>query len=127
MTAPEPDSGRASVVSRRVCMYTLIRPGMRERYQELHDSIWPGVLDRIRRSNFSNYTIFVRGDMLVQYFEYVGTDWEADNAAMQADPESQRWWRETAPCQLDPEPDLPGGPWRELTPAWRLEDFPDGR
>lgn len=109
----------------RFCMYTLIKPGMKERYLELHDTIWPGVVAQIHRSAFRNYTIFIRGDMLVQYFEYVGTDFAADDAAMQADPESQRWWRETAPCQLDPEPGLPGGPWRELTPVWRLEDVPE--
>ncbi|GAA3334752.1 L-rhamnose mutarotase [Curtobacterium albidum] len=110
----------------RVCQYTLIQPGMRKRYRELHDNSWPGVLDRIRKSNFRNYTIFLRGDMLVQYYEYVGTDFDADLAAMQADPESQRWWLETGPCQLDPEPHLPGGPWRDFAPMWRLEDFPVG-
>ncbi|CAM5390073.1 L-rhamnose mutarotase [Leifsonia shinshuensis] len=111
----------------RVCLYTRVRPGMLERYRELHDAIWPGVAERIRLSNFTNYTIFLRGDLLVQYYEYVGDDYEADQAAMQADPESQRWWRETGPCQLDPEPGTPGGPWRELTPIWRLDETGSGQ
>ena len=43
---------------------------------------------------------------LFAYFEYVGEDLEADMAKMADDPETQRWWKETDPCQKR----LPGTP-----------------
>jgi L-rhamnose mutarotase len=34
----------------------------------------------------------------------------------------QRWLALTDPCQVDPEPGQPGGPWRDLTLAWHLAE-----
>ena len=50
------------------------------------------MLEQIRRSNIRNYTIFLRDGVLFSYFEYIGTDYEADMAAMAADDQTQRWW-----------------------------------
>lgn len=74
-------------------------------YKQLHADCWPGVLDMIRRCNIRNYSIYLhRMDddryYLFSYFEYVGDDFEADMAAMAADETTQRWWRETDPCQF---------------------------
>ncbi|MGV8972450.1 MAG: L-rhamnose mutarotase [Rhodoglobus sp.] len=45
-----------------------------------------------------NFSIFVRGDVLLGYYEYVGDDYKADQAKMAADPVSQEWWSRTDPC-----------------------------
>ena len=79
-------------------------------YERLHADPWPGVLEQIRRSNIRNYTIFRDGTDLFAYFEYVGEDFEADMAAMAADPETQRWWAQTDPMQT-PRPDREPGTW----------------
>ena len=79
-------------------------------YERLHADPWPGVLDRIRRSNIRNYTIFRDGTDLFAFFEYVGDDFEADMAAMAADPDTQRWWAQTDPMQK-PRPDREPGTW----------------
>jgi L-rhamnose mutarotase len=33
-------------------------------------------------------------------FEYTGNDFQADMAKMAADPTTQKWWKETDPCQI---------------------------
>ena len=82
------------------------------RYKELHASVWPEVLGRIKASNLTNYSIFLREpeNLLFAYFEYVGEDYAADMAAMAADPETQRWWAVTDAMQ-EPLPDREPGTW----------------
>lgn len=70
-----------------------------EEYERLHADTWPAVLERLRRSNIRNYSIYRHGELLFAYFEYVGDDFEADLAALAADPETQRWWAITDPLQ----------------------------
>jgi L-rhamnose mutarotase len=87
-----------------------VRPERIEEYEQLHGAAWPGVLAQIRRSNIRNYSIFRDGTALFAYFEYVGDDFEADMAAMAADPETQRWWALTDRMQ-EPLPDREPGTW----------------
>jgi L-rhamnose mutarotase len=91
-----------------------VRPEAIEDYERLHAAPWPGVLDRIHRSNIRNYSIFREGTQLFAYFEYVGDDFEADMAAMAADPETQRWWALTDAMQEPLEDREPGAWWKTL-------------
>ena len=81
-----------------------------EEYERLHAETWPAVLERIRRSNIRNYSIYRYGELLFAYYEYVGDDFEADMAAIAADPETQRWWTFTEPLQ-SPVPERRDGEW----------------
>jgi L-rhamnose mutarotase len=78
-----------------------IRPEKIVEYKQLHAAVWPSVLEQIRRSHIRNYTIYLREpeNLLFSHFEYEGDDFEADMAAMAADPETQRWWAVCVPCQ----------------------------
>lgn len=51
--------------------------------------------------------------------EYTGRDFDADMKKMAADPETQRWWRETDPCQL-PLPDAAAKDkiWADMTEVY---------
>ena len=95
---------------RRVATVIRLRPDKEQEYRRLHADVWPGVLDRMTRSNIHNYSIFLRDGVLFGYYEYVGDDYDADMAAMRADPESQRWWTLTDPCQ-EPVPTAAAGEW----------------
>ena len=58
----------------------------------------------IKECNIRNYSIYLRevdpGKIyLFSYFEYTGDDFAADMARMAADPTTQKWWKETDPCQ----------------------------
>ena len=74
-------------------------------YKELHAATWPGVLKMIKECHIRNYSIFLKEvepgkHYLFSYFEYTGKDFEADMAKMAADPTTQKWWKETDPCQF---------------------------
>jgi L-rhamnose mutarotase len=109
---------------KRVATVIRLRPEKEAEYRRLHADVWPGVLDRLTRSNVRNYSIFLRDGLLFGYYEYFGDDYEADMAAIRADPESQRWWTFTDPCQV-PWPDSEGGGrWLDLPEIWHLSDEP---
>jgi L-rhamnose mutarotase len=81
-----------------------VKPEKIAYYRELHAAAWPGVLAKIKDCHIRNYSIYfrevARGQFLLfSYFEYTGNDLAADMARMAADPETQRWWKETDPCQ----------------------------
>lgn len=76
-----------------------LKPDKLEEYKRLHQTVWPDVLKTITECNIRNYTIFLRDNTLFSYFEYIGSDYAADMARMAADPVTQKWWKETDPCQ----------------------------
>ena len=85
----------------RMGMLIGIRADRIAEYKRLHADVWPTVLDRIAKSNIRNYTIFLREpeNLLFATWEYHGSDFKADMAAIAGDPETQRWWTFTDPCQ----------------------------
>lgn len=92
-----------------------LKPEKVEEYKLLHANAWPAVLQTIKDCNIQNYSIYLRrldnGKFyLFSYFEYVGTDFEADMAKMAADPTTQKWWRLCKPCQV-PLPDRAQDEW----------------
>ena len=102
-------AGRAAAVGpQRYHSVTGLKKEKADYYIKLHAETWPGVLRMIKASHIQNYSIALKeidGKLwLFSYFEYTGTDLNADMKRMAADPETQRWWKETDPCQ-SPLPD----------------------
>jgi L-rhamnose mutarotase len=87
-----------------------LRPEAEEAYKKYHAAVWPEVLERITACNIRNYSIFLRNGLLFSYFEYVGSDYAADMAAMAADAKTQEWWAIMDPMQK-PLDDCPEGLW----------------
>jgi len=82
-----------------------LKPEKIDDYKKLHAAAWPGVLKKIRESNIRSYSIYLKEVekgkyYLFSYFEYTGSDFQADMAKMAADPTTQKWWKETDPCQV---------------------------
>jgi L-rhamnose mutarotase len=97
-------SGKSPGRVERYGMVIGIKPDKIDYYKKLHAAAWPGVLAKIREWHIRNYSIYLRevekGQyLLFSYFEYTGGDFAGDMARMAADPETQRWWKETDPCQ----------------------------
>src|SRR6201992_736863 len=84
---------------RRCCQLIRLRPERREEYIEYHKAVWPTVLATIDACNIRNYSIYLHDGLLIAYFEYHGSDFEADMKRMAADPETQRWWAIMDPMQ----------------------------
>jgi len=95
---------------KRYGMLIKVRPEKLDEYKRLHAAVWPEVLEMIHACNMRNYSIYHRDGYLFSYFEYVGTDYDADMARMKADPTTQEWWKLTDPCQ-EPLPAGAEGEW----------------
>jgi len=76
-----------------------VRPEKEAYYRELHAKAWEGVLNKITDCNIRNYSIFLHDGLLFAYFEYIGSDFDADMKKMADDPLTQEWWAECKPCQ----------------------------
>lgn len=92
----------------RYAWVTGLKPEKAAYYKELHAKPWPAVNAMIKSCHIQNFSIHLREiegkPYLFAYLEYTGSDFDADMKRMAADPETQRWWKETDPCQ-QPLPD----------------------
>jgi L-rhamnose mutarotase len=110
---------------KRYASVTGLKPEKAAYYKELHAKPWVGVMKRLKESNILNYSIHLKeieGKLyLFSYFEYTGNDWDADMKKIAADPETQRWWKETDPCQ-SPLPDAAakGKIWSDMEEVFYL-------
>ncbi|HZD52292.1 MAG TPA: L-rhamnose mutarotase [Woeseiaceae bacterium] len=86
----------------RMGMVLGLKPDKVAEYKRLHAAVWPDVLKLISACNIRNYSIFLKEpeNLLFGYWEYHGTDFEADAAKMAADPTTRKWWEVCMPCQL---------------------------
>lgn len=98
-----------------------VRPEKLEYYKYLHANPWPSINKMIKECNIQNYSIYFKDGFLFSYFEYVGEDYEADMAKMKADPETQRWWKETDPCQEPLDTRAPGEWWAQMEEVYHLD------
>jgi L-rhamnose mutarotase len=74
-----------------------IRPEMAAEYRRHHASVWPEMLDALRRTGWHNYSLFLGGDGTL--FGYVETSGTLDDAraAMASEPVNERWQALMAP------------------------------
>lgn len=80
----------------RVCFLLKVRPDRLDEYAERHRDVWPDMLDALRRTGWTNYSLFLRDDgLLVGYFETPSL--EAALAGMAATDVNARWQADMAP------------------------------
>jgi L-rhamnose mutarotase len=111
---------------KRFAWITGLKPEKVERYEDLHAHPWPGVNKMLKACHIQNYSIYEReieGKIyLCSYLEYTGKDFDADMKRMAADPETQRWWKETDPCQLPlPDAAAKGKIWSDMKEVYYLK------
>jgi L-rhamnose mutarotase len=104
---------------------TGLRPDMAARYRDLHAHPWPSVNRTLKECHIQNFSIYEREIegrfYLFAYLEYTGKDFEADMKKMGADSETQRWWKETDPCQLPlPDAAAKGKIWADTKELYHL-------
>jgi L-rhamnose mutarotase len=110
---------------KRFAWVTGVKPEKVAYYKQLHADPWPSVNRMLKESHIQNYSIHLKEIdgkfFLFSYLEYTGSDWEGDMKKMAADPETQRWWKETDPCQ-QPLPDAAakGKIWSDMEEVYYL-------
>jgi L-rhamnose mutarotase len=87
----------------RVCFLLQIRPEKLAEYLAVHESVWPDMLDALRRTGWRNYSLFVRkpDGLVVGYLET--DDYAAAQAAMAAEEVNLKWQAIMAPYFALPE------------------------
>lgn len=76
-----------------------VKPESLAAYKKYHEHVWPEIIDMIHRCQIRNYSIFLKDNLLFGYFEYHGSDYDADMAIMAADPKTREWWSIMMPMQ----------------------------
>lgn len=94
---------------RRVGMVIGLRDDAAPAYRRLHADDEAGVRDLLTKYHVRNFSIFLHrlpdGRLYeFAYYEYVGTDYESDMAALDAEPRNLAWLARCDPMQLP----LPG-------------------
>ncbi|MBA8795457.1 L-rhamnose mutarotase [Friedmanniella endophytica] len=108
-------------MTQRIATVIRLRPEKEAEYRELHAAVWPEVLATLKRAKMSNYSIFLRDGLLFSYLEYDGDDYAADSALIAADPDTQRWWKLTDPCQQPVESAADGEWWAPTEEVFHLD------
>lgn len=116
----------APTTVQRHAWVTGLKPEKADYYRKLHANPWPSVNATLKECNIRNFSIHEREiagkTYLFAYLEYTGKDFTADMKKMGDDPETQRWWKETDPCQ-SPLPDAikAGKTWSDTKEIYHLE------
>ena len=106
---------------KRYAQLIQLRPEAEAEYIRYHAAVWPTVLQTIAACGIRNYSIFLRNGVLFAYFEYHGTNFDADMRNMAADPETQRWWAIMDPMQQRMADALPGEKWSEAHEVFHFD------
>lgn len=90
---------------KRVGMVIGIKDECISGYKELHADSHPGVRDLLQKYNITNLNIFMHqlddGKWYeFGYYEYVGDDFDADMAALAAEPRNIEWLKKCDPMQI---------------------------
>lgn len=110
-------------MAQRMGMVIGIKADQIEDYKREHAKVWPEVLEQLKRSNISNYSIFLREPegLLFSYWEYLGSDFETDMAKMANDETTQKWWELCGPMQVPLESRSKGEWWANMEELFHLD------
>ena len=96
-----------------------VKPEKLAHYKRLHAEPWPVVNRTLKEAHIRNYSIYLtqfdNGKWyLFGYFEYIGSNFEADMKTLAGNDEVERWWKETDPCQFGLENRKEGEWWKMM-------------
>ncbi|MEP3279414.1 MAG: L-rhamnose mutarotase [Stappiaceae bacterium] len=101
-----------------------VKPECMAEYKRVHADVWPEVLEKIRQCNIRNYSIFLHepDHMMFGYYEYLGTNHEADMERMAEDMKTQEWWDLCKPMMAPLQTRAEGEFWAEMDQIFLMED-----
>jgi sugar lactone lactonase YvrE/L-rhamnose mutarotase len=117
----------APAAARRIGMVTELREECAEEYARVHADGFPGVRDLLATYGLRNFNIYTArlGGKLYEFahHEYVGSDFSADMAALEAEPRNAVWHKLCDPMQVHPCPEgggsvSGGSAWHVMAPVF---------
>ncbi len=79
----------------RICFVLQVKPERLEEYKARHRAVWPAMLDALRETGWTNYSLFLRSDgLLVGYLET--PDFNRARSEMAKREVNDQWQREMA-------------------------------
>lgn len=104
----------------RICFVLQVKPKRLEEYKRRHSNVWPEMLNALRETGWSNYSLFLRDDgMLVGYLET--ESFERARAGMAGRDVNARWQREMADFFVQPAGLLPDRAMQPLEEVFHLD------
>ena len=105
---------------KRICFVLQVKPDRLEEYKVRHRDVWPEMLQALRETGWSNYSLFLRDDgMLVGYLET--DDFERARKGMAGRQVNERWQREMAGFFVQPAGLLPDQAMKPLEEVFHLD------
>jgi len=68
-----------------------LKPGFKDEYIKRHDEVWPGIVELIKRSGISDYSIFLDDETNI-LFAVQKVSGEASSQDLGAVEIQQKWW-----------------------------------
>jgi L-rhamnose mutarotase len=82
---------------RRVGFLLKVRPDKIEEYKAHHKTVWPEMLDALRRTGWHNYSLFMRDDGLLFGYLQTPENFQAALAGMSKEEINAQWQEFMAP------------------------------
>jgi len=87
---------------KRICFVLQVKPDRLEEYKRRHRAVWPKMLNALRETGWTNYSLFLREDgLLVGYLET--EDFERARAGMASREVNDRWQSEMRDFFVQPQ------------------------
>ena len=103
----------------RVAFRMRVKPERLAEYKQLHQAVWPELLDDMRSASIRNYSIFADGPELFGYLEC--DDWSTTTAALAYSDANRRWQELMSDYLATPvDPDA-SAPLRVLEEVFRMD------
>jgi L-rhamnose mutarotase len=104
---------------KRICFVLQVKPDRLEEYKRRHRAVWPEMLNALRETGWTNYSLFLREDgLLVGYLET--EDFEGARAGMASREVNDRWQSEMKDFFLQPQGLTPDRAMRPLEEVFHL-------
>ena len=84
--------------TQRYAMAVRLKEEKRDFYLKNHQSVWPEVLNELKKIKVKNYSIFLKDDFMFGYLEYDGSNFNEDMEKMQKIPVVEKWTKLMIDC-----------------------------
>ena len=90
-------------------------------FETHHANVWPEVLEILHECNIRNFSMYRYGELIFEYLEYVGTDFENDMKKASQNPKNIEWRQLIAPLLERVEEATPSEHWHIIPEVFHTD------